>query len=88
MDLIFGGILVLLFIAAVSLSLYYQRKNQINHLPHNNPKAFLEKGLRQEGKKLVAVIGGDAVHATSATILSMMQPGGKTAWIINSLMPV
>ncbi|MBT2692245.1 GDSL-type esterase/lipase family protein [Bacillus sp. ISL-55] len=62
MDLIFGGILVLLLIAAVSLSLYYQRKSRINQLPHNNPKAFLEKGLRQEGKKLVAVIGGDVVH--------------------------
>ncbi|GAM15251.1 SGNH/GDSL hydrolase family protein [Mesobacillus selenatarsenatis] len=62
MDLIYGGILVLLLIAAVSLSLYYQRKSRIKQLPHNNPKAFMEKGLRQEGKKLVAVVGGDAVH--------------------------
>lgn len=52
MDLIFGGILVLLFIAAVSLSLYYQRKNQINHLPHNNPKAFLEKGFARKARSL------------------------------------
>ena len=62
MDLIFGGIIVLLFIAAFSISLYYQRKGRINQLPHNDPKAFLEKGLRQEGKNLVAVVGGDAVH--------------------------
>jgi lysophospholipase L1-like esterase len=62
MDLIYGGILVLLLISAFSLSLYFQRKSRINHLPPNNPKAFLEKGLRQEGKKLVAVIGGDVVH--------------------------
>ncbi|WP_102264693.1 SGNH/GDSL hydrolase family protein [Mesobacillus jeotgali] len=62
MELIYGGILVLSLIAAVSLSLYYQRKSRIHQLPHNNPQAFLEKGLRQEGKKLVAVIGGDAVH--------------------------
>ena len=62
MDLIYGGILVLLLIAAVSMSLYYQRKSRVKHLPANNPQVFLEKGLRQEGKKLVAVIGGDAVH--------------------------
>ncbi|WLR55196.1 GDSL-type esterase/lipase family protein [Mesobacillus subterraneus] len=62
MDLIFGGIVVLLLIPAVSFLFYFQRKSRINQLPHNHPKAFLEKGLRQEGKKLVAVIGGDAVH--------------------------
>jgi lysophospholipase L1-like esterase len=62
MDLVYGGILVLLFIVAVSLLVYYQRKSRFNQLPHNNPQAFLEKALRQEGKKLVAVIGGDAVH--------------------------
>lgn len=62
MDLIYGGIVVLLLLAAVSSSLYFQRKGRISQLPPNNPRAFLEKGLRQEGKKLVAVIGGDVVH--------------------------
>ncbi len=62
MALIYGGIVVLLLLAAVSSMLYFQRKSRINQLPSNNPQAYLEKGLRQEGKKLVAVIGGDAVH--------------------------
>lgn len=62
MDLIYGGILVLLLLAAVSSLLYFQRKGRISQLPPNNPRAFLEKGLRQEGKKLVAVVGGDVVH--------------------------
>ena len=62
MDFIYGGILVLLFLAAVSTLLYYHRKGRINQLPPNSPRAFLEKGLRQEGKKLVAVVGGDVVH--------------------------
>ncbi len=62
MELLFGGILVLLLFAAASLSLYYQRKSRLKHLPVNNPHAFLEKGQRQDGKKLVAVIGGDVVH--------------------------
>lgn len=62
MELLFGGILLLLLIAALSLSLYYQRKSRLKRLPANNPHAFLEKGLRQKGKKLVAVVGGDVVH--------------------------
>jgi lysophospholipase L1-like esterase len=62
MEYLFIGILVFLLTVAVSLLLYYHRKSRVKQLPANNPQAFLEKGIRPEGKKLVAVIGGDAVH--------------------------
>lgn len=62
MESILGGALVLLLMAGGSLMLYFQRKSRVNQLPANNPQEFMEKGLRQEGKKLVAVIGGDLVH--------------------------
>ncbi|RSD27250.1 SGNH/GDSL hydrolase family protein [Mesobacillus subterraneus] len=59
---IYGGILVLILLAVLGMSVYFHRKNKLNQLPANNPAVFLQKGLRQEGKKIVAVLGGDVVH--------------------------
>lgn len=53
------GPLLLMFAGAL---VFYHRKNKLNQLPANNPAAFLKNGMREEGKKLVAVIGGDVVH--------------------------
>lgn len=64
MKLLFSGILLLLVFAVTGISQYHQRKSRLLQLPANNPQAFIEKGLRQDGKKLVAVIGGDIVHGT------------------------
>jgi lysophospholipase L1-like esterase len=64
MDLLYGGTVVVLLLAVAGLSLFYQRKSKINLLPSNNPQAFLQNGMRQDGKKLVAVIGGDVVQGS------------------------
>jgi lysophospholipase L1-like esterase len=62
MDLLFGSFIFLLLLVLLGTFLYFQRKNKLKQLPFNNPRAFLEKGMREDGKKLVAVIGGDVVH--------------------------
>lgn len=62
MDLLFGSFIFLLLLGLLGTFLYFRRKSKLTQLPFNNPCAFLEKGMREDGKKLVAVIGGDVVH--------------------------
>jgi lysophospholipase L1-like esterase len=62
MDLLLWCSMFLLLLVMVGIFLYFQRKSKLKQLPFNNPRAFLEKGMREDGKKLVAVIGGDVVH--------------------------
>lgn len=62
MDLLFGSFIFLLLFVLLGTFLYFQRKSKLTQLPFNNPRAFLENGMREDGKKLVAVIGGDVVH--------------------------
>ncbi len=62
MEFVIGAFIVLFLLAAFGMMRFFQRKNRVNLLPDNNPAAFLKEGLREEGKRLVAVIGGDAVH--------------------------
>jgi lysophospholipase L1-like esterase len=62
MDLFLSGAIFLLLFVLAGRMIFYQRKKKINELPYNNPKAFMKNGMRHEGKKIVAVIGGDVVH--------------------------
>lgn len=62
MDLLLGITVVIVLLVMAGVILYFHRKNKLNQLPANNPKSFLESGIREDGKKLVAVIGGDIVH--------------------------
>jgi lysophospholipase L1-like esterase len=62
MDLLLGIAAVVGLLVTAGVILYFHRKNKLNLLPANNPKSFLESGMREDGKKLVAVIGGDLVH--------------------------
>lgn len=62
MDFLLFGTLALLLLVVAGVIVFYQRKNKLKQLPANNPDAFLKDGMRDEGKKLVAVIGGDIVH--------------------------
>lgn len=62
MDLLSGSFIFLLLLVLLGTFLYFRRKSKLTQLPFNNPRAFLEKGMRADGKKLVAVIGGDVVH--------------------------
>ncbi|MEH7443265.1 GDSL-type esterase/lipase family protein [Bacillus sp. JJ1122] len=62
MDFLLFGTLALLLLVVAGVIVFYQRKNKLKQLPANHPEAFLKNGMRDEGKKLVAVIGGDVVH--------------------------
>jgi len=62
MDLLLIGALALLLVVVAGVIVFYQRKNKLKQLPANTPEAFLKNGMHKEGKKLVAVIGGDVVH--------------------------
>lgn len=62
MDLLSGITVVIVLLVMAGVSLYFHRKNKLNQLPANNPKSFLQSGMREDGKKLVAVIGGDLVQ--------------------------
>lgn len=64
MGLVYGGVFILLLLGLAAAFIINHRKKKINQLPYNNPDAFLKNGMRQDGKKLVAVIGGDAVHGS------------------------
>ena len=64
MGLLYGVVFFLVLIGLAIMFIFYQRKRKINQLPNNNPDAFLKNGMRQDGKRLVAVIGGDAVHGS------------------------
>ena len=62
MVMLYGWAIGILMMALIGIFIFYHRKKKFNQLPHNNPQAFLKKGLRQPGKKVVACIGGDVVH--------------------------
>ena len=62
MLMLYGWAIGLLLLAFLGIFIFYQRKKKFNQLPHNSPQAFLKKGLRQPGKKVVACIGCDVVH--------------------------
>lgn len=64
MELLYGVSAVFLLVMLAGIGLFHKRKRRMNELPATNPEAFLQDGLRQEGKRLVAVIGGDFVHGT------------------------
>ncbi|HAQ08715.1 MAG TPA: hypothetical protein DCR24_14845 [Bacillus bacterium] len=64
MGLFYGGLFAILLVGIAAAFMIRLRKKKINQLPYNNPDMFLKNGMRQEGKKTVAVIGGDAVHGS------------------------